>query len=102
VIILTLEITLNNLFKYKKSESSPQNSFRISCQSVLIPRKISGTLLREISQKYMKFEVNNEKFEGKFRETYSKTYSYITILYEYYKQESFKYIWKFLFCKIKT
>ena len=69
MINLILEITRINLFKYRKSERSPQKSLRISCQSVLIPRKISGTLLREISQKYMKFEVNNEKFEGKLRET---------------------------------
>jgi hypothetical protein len=43
MIKLIFDITQNNLFKYEKSESSLQKPLRISCQSVLIPRKISGT-----------------------------------------------------------
>jgi hypothetical protein len=39
---LILEITRNNLFKYKKSERILQKPLRISFQSVLIP-KISDT-----------------------------------------------------------
>ena len=65
MIKLTLEITRNNLFKYKKSERSSQKPQRISCQSVLIPRKISGTFYVKSSEKYMEFEGNNEEFEGK-------------------------------------
>jgi hypothetical protein len=56
MIKLILEITRTNLFKYKKSESSPQKSLRISCQSVLIPGKISGTFYAKSREKYMKFE----------------------------------------------
>jgi uncharacterized beta-barrel protein YwiB (DUF1934 family) len=65
MIKLILEITRNNLFKYKKSECSPKKSLRISCQSVLIPRKISGTFYAKSREKYIDFEENNEEFEGK-------------------------------------
>ena len=65
MIKLILEITRNNLFKYRKSERSPQKSLRISCQSVLIPRKISGTFYAKSREKYMKFQENNEEFKGK-------------------------------------
>jgi hypothetical protein len=42
MIKLVLEISRNNLFKYKKSESSPQKSLRISCQNTcrLAPKDI--------------------------------------------------------------
>ena len=65
MIKLILEITRNNLFKSKKSEKKPQKSFRISCQSVLISRKISGTFYAKSREKYMEFEENKGKFEGK-------------------------------------
>ena len=64
MIKLILEITRNNLFKTKKSERSPQNPSRISCQRVLITRKISGTFYTKFRKKYMKFEENNEEIEG--------------------------------------
>jgi hypothetical protein len=62
MIQLILEITRNNFFKSKKSERSHK---RISCKSVLISRKISGTYYAESREKYMEFEENNEEFEGK-------------------------------------
>jgi hypothetical protein len=37
---------------------------RISCQSVLIPRKISGTFYAEFLEKYMEFEENNVEIGG--------------------------------------
>jgi len=43
----------------------PQKSLRISCQSVLISRKISGTFYAKSREKYMEFEENKEKFEEK-------------------------------------
>ena len=61
-IKLILEITRNNLFKTKKSERSPKKPSRIPCQSVLIPRKISGTFYVESREKYMEFEGNNKEF----------------------------------------
>jgi hypothetical protein len=65
MIKLFLEITRNNLFKSKKSERSPKKSLRISCQSVLIPRKISGTFYAKSREKYMEFEEINVEIEGK-------------------------------------
>jgi hypothetical protein len=65
MIKLFLEITRNNLFKSKKSERSPQKPSRISCQSVLIPRKISGTFYAKSREKYMEFEEINVEIEGK-------------------------------------
>jgi hypothetical protein len=56
MIKLILEITRNNLFKYKKSERSPQKPLRISCQSDFNPRKISGTFYAKSREKYMEFE----------------------------------------------
>ena len=53
-IKLILEITRNNLFESKKSEKA-QNSLRISCQSVLISCKISGTFYVKSREKYMEF-----------------------------------------------
>jgi hypothetical protein len=53
------------LFQSKKSERSSQKSLRISCQSVLIPRKISSTFDAKSHENYMELEDNNEKFEGK-------------------------------------
>jgi len=53
LIKLILEITRNNLFKSN------------SCQSVLISRKVSGTFYEKSREKYMEFEENKEKFEGK-------------------------------------
>jgi hypothetical protein len=47
------------------TERSPIKPSRISCQSVLIPRKISSTFYAESREKYMEFEKNNEEFEGK-------------------------------------
>ena len=44
---------------------SLQKLLRISCQSVLISRKISGTFYPKFREKYMEFEENNEEFEGK-------------------------------------
>jgi hypothetical protein len=44
---------------------SLQKLLRISCQSVLISRKISGTFYAKYREKYMEFEENNEEFEGK-------------------------------------
>ena len=41
--MIILEITRNNLFKYKMSERHKQKPLRISCQSDFNPRKISGT-----------------------------------------------------------
>jgi hypothetical protein len=38
---------------------------RISCQSVLISRKISGIFYAKSREKYMEFAENNEEFEGK-------------------------------------
>jgi hypothetical protein len=72
MIKLILEITRYNLFKYKKSESSPRNSLRISCQSVLNPGKISGTFYSKSSEKYMKLEESNEEFEGKITRNVKK------------------------------
>jgi hypothetical protein len=65
MIKLILEIPRNNLFKYKKFESSRQKSLRILCQSVLIPRKISGTFYAKSREQNLKFQENNEEFEGK-------------------------------------
>ncbi len=62
---LSLDIFANNLYKYRKPERSSQKPSRISCQSVLIPRKISGTFYAEFREKYMEFEETNEEFEGK-------------------------------------
>jgi hypothetical protein len=56
MIKLILEITRNNLFKYRKSERSPQKPLRTSGQCVLIPRKISGTFYAKSREKYMGFE----------------------------------------------
>jgi len=44
------EITRNNLYKFRKFERSPQKPFRISCQSVLITRKIPGTFKRILAK----------------------------------------------------
>jgi hypothetical protein len=65
MIKFILEITRINLFKYKKSEKSPQEPLRISWKSVLIPRKISGLFYAKSPEKYMEFEENNDEFEGK-------------------------------------
>jgi hypothetical protein len=65
MIKLILGITRKSLFQSKKSERSSQKSLRISCQSVLIPRKISGTFYAKSRENYMELEDNNEKFEGK-------------------------------------
>ena len=65
MIKLILEITRNNLFKSKKSEKKTQKSLRISCQSVLIFRKISRTFYAKSREKYMEFKENKEKFEEK-------------------------------------
>ena len=65
LIKLILEITRNNLFKSKKVRKKPQKSLRISCQSVLISRKISGTFYAKFRENYMEFEENKEKLEGK-------------------------------------
>jgi hypothetical protein len=70
MIKLILEITRNNLFKYKKPESSPQKSLKISCQSVLIQGKISGTFYAKSREKQMKFD--SEKFEGNQREFFTR------------------------------
>ena len=69
MIKLIPEITRNNLFKYKNSERSPQKPLRISCQSVSIPRKITGNFSEKSRVKYMEFEENNEEFEGKITRT---------------------------------
>jgi hypothetical protein len=66
---LILEITRNNLFKYKNSERSPQKPLKISCHSVLIPRNISGTFYAKSREKYMEFEEINEELKEKLRET---------------------------------
>ena len=83
MIKLILEITRNNLFKYRKPERSPQKPSRISCQSVLIPRKISGTFYAKFREKYMEFEENNEEFEGKmtrnFKEKHSEFFTRVRI-----------------------
>jgi hypothetical protein len=60
---LILEIIQKNLFKTKKDEKSSQNPSRISCQSVLIPRKISGTFYVESRENFMEFE-DNVEIEG--------------------------------------
>jgi hypothetical protein len=65
MIKLILDITRNSLFQSKKSERSSQKLLRISCQSVLIPRKISATFYAKSRENYMELEDNNEKFEGK-------------------------------------
>jgi hypothetical protein len=44
---------------------SLQKLLRISCQSVLISRKISGIFYAKSREKYMEFEKNNKEFEGK-------------------------------------
>jgi hypothetical protein len=64
MIKLTLEITRKNLFKFRAYKKSPQKPLRISCQSVLIPRKISGNFYAKSRVKYRVFE---EKNEGKLR-----------------------------------
>ena len=69
MIKLILEITRNNLFKNRNPERSQQKPSRISCHSVLFPRKISGTFYAKFREKYMKFEENNEKYEGKMTRT---------------------------------
>jgi hypothetical protein len=56
MIKLILEITRNNLFKYQKSERRTTEPLRISCQSLLIPRKISDTFYAKSREKYMEFE----------------------------------------------
>jgi hypothetical protein len=63
MIKLIHEITRNNLFKYNKSERSLQKPLRISCQRVLIPRKISGIFYAKFCEKYMDLE---EKTQGIF------------------------------------
>ena len=72
MIKLILEITRNNLFKFKKVRKKPQKSLRISCQSVLISRRISGTFYAKSREKYMEFEENKEKFEEKHREFFTR------------------------------
>jgi hypothetical protein len=64
MIKFILEITRNNLFKYRKPERSPQKPSGISCQSVLILVKFP-VLFRKFREKYMEFEEYNEEFEGK-------------------------------------
>jgi len=73
-IKLILEITRNNLFKSKKVRKKPQKSLRISCQSVLISRKISGTFCAKLAKNTWNFKKtkinlkeNNEKLEGKIQ-----------------------------------
>jgi hypothetical protein len=51
MIKLILEFTQKNLFKCKKSDRSPQKSLRISSQSVIVPRKISGIFYANSSEK---------------------------------------------------
>jgi hypothetical protein len=58
------------LFKYKMSERSLQKSLRISCQSVLIHRKISVTFYAKSREKYVEFEENNKELIG--RKNYEK------------------------------
>ena len=65
MIKLIVEITRNNLFKSKKCEKKPQKSLKISGQSVLISRKISGIFYAKSREKYMEYEENKEKFEKK-------------------------------------
>ncbi len=65
MIKLILDITRNNLFKYGKPKRSPQKPSSISCQSVLISRKSSGTFYAKFCEKYMEFEENYEEFQGK-------------------------------------
>ena len=60
MIKLILEISKINLFKSKKSEKSHK---RISCQSILISRKISSTFYAKSREKDVEFEENKEKFE---------------------------------------
>ena len=48
-----------------KIYKSLQKLLRISCQSVLISHKISGTFYAKSREKYTEFEENNEEFEGK-------------------------------------
>ena len=51
--------------------------------------------LKEITQGIFYWGKHKNIFSHKMA-TLSKTYSYITILYEYYKQESFKYRNKYI------
>ena len=66
MIKLIYEITGSNLFKSKKFR---KKSLRISCQSVLISRKISGTFYAKNTWNLKKtkrnLKGNNEKLEGK-------------------------------------
>jgi hypothetical protein len=66
---LILEITRNNLFKTKKSERSPQKPLRISCQSVLIPRKISGTFYTKTRENTWNLKKTTWKLKEIVRET---------------------------------
>jgi hypothetical protein len=73
MIKLILEITRNNLFKYRKSERSTQKSLRISCQSVLIPSRISGTFYAKYRKIYMEFEGKvTRKLKEKHREFFTR------------------------------
>ena len=63
----------------------PQKSLRISCQSVLISRKISGTFYAKSREKYMEFEENKEEFEGKrtrnLKEKHREFFTRETVIY---------------------
>jgi hypothetical protein len=73
MIKLIPEIKRNNLFKYRKSERNPQKPLRISCESVLISRKISGTFYAKSRQKYMEFEgKSTRKLKEKQREFFTR------------------------------
>jgi hypothetical protein len=73
MIKLILEITRNDLLIYKKSERSPQKPLRISCQTVLIPRKISGTFYAKSREKYIRFDGKiTLKLKEKHREFFTR------------------------------
>jgi hypothetical protein len=75
MIKLILEITRNNLFKYRKTERSPKKPSRISCQSFLIPRKISGTFYAKSREKNMEFEGKmTRNLKEKYREFFTRVF----------------------------
>jgi hypothetical protein len=76
MIKLILEFTQKNLFKCKKSDRSPQKSLRISSQSVLVPRKISGIFYANSSEKYMEFE---EKSTRNLKEKHKEFFTQVPV-----------------------
>ena len=89
---LILEITRNDLFKYKKSERSPQKPLRISCQSVLISRKFPVLFKRTFAKNTRNLKKTTRNFwKEKHREFFTRGVIFesdLNMIHFYYSDSS--------------